>query len=66
MFSPRFCHKISNMAKTNIKYKHNTKAQNEIQSEIFSGLLGRRCETNSKAVSANIIYGRIMFYSVYE
>ena len=41
MFSLRFCNKISkilNIAKTNIKYKHSTKAQNEIQSEIFSGL----------------------------
>ena len=40
MFSLRFCNKISNIAKTNIKYKHSTKAQNEIQSEIFS-CLGR-------------------------
>ena len=42
MFSLRFCHKISSIAKTKIKnkikYKHSTKAQNEIQSEIFSGL----------------------------
>ena len=62
MFPLRFCNKIFNIAKTKIKYKYSTKAQNEIQSEIFSGL-GRFCETNSNAVPANTL-PRIMFYSV--
>ena len=38
MFPLRFCNKIFNIAKTKIKYKYSTKAQNETQSEIFSGL----------------------------
>ena len=35
MFSLRFCNKISNIAKTKIKYKHSTKAQNEIHGKTF-------------------------------
>ena len=54
MFPLRFCNKIFNIAKTKIKYKYSTKAQNEIQSEIFSGL-GQRCETNSKAATTNTL-----------